>query len=94
MNEGKHSKSNFSHIIKINKGITNQMAITQSQLDDLASIQSQLVQIESQVQSITAQSNSLPSGKPLIQSNLKAMQTSINTINRELGKQMMQKQIR
>jgi hypothetical protein len=70
------------------------MAITQSQFDDLASIQSQLIQIGGQVQSITAQSNSLPTSKPLIQSNLKTIQASINTINRELGKQLMKKPIR
>jgi hypothetical protein len=70
------------------------MAITQSQFDDLTSIQSQLIQIGGQVQSITAQSNSLPTSKPLIQSNLKTIQASINTINRELGKQLMKKPIR
>jgi hypothetical protein len=70
------------------------MALTQQQADDLASIQSQLVQMGNTVQHLNMLTNNLTVGRTSIQNNFRSIQTNINAINQEAGRQLSTRRVR
>jgi K+/H+ antiporter YhaU regulatory subunit KhtT len=70
------------------------MTLTQQQANDLASIQSQLVQMGNTVQQLNMLTNSLTSSRASIQNNLRTIQASINAVNQEVGRQLATGRVR
>jgi K+/H+ antiporter YhaU regulatory subunit KhtT len=70
------------------------MALTQQEADNLANIQSQLIQVNSTLQHLTMLTNSLSTGRVNILTNLKTVQRNINDINKDVSRQLSTQKIR
>lgn len=65
--------------------------MTQQEANDLANIQSQLVQMGNQLQQVSTMTNGLTTGRTIFQNNFRSIQQSLNTVNQEVSRQLSQK---
>ena len=65
--------------------------MTQQEANDLANMQSQIIQVGNQVQQLNMMANSLTVGRTNLQNNFRSIQQSLNTINQEVSRQLSQK---
>lgn len=65
--------------------------MTQQEANDLANMQSQIIQVGNQLQQLNMMANSLTVGRTNLQNNFRSIQQSLNTINQEVSRQLSQK---
>jgi hypothetical protein len=65
--------------------------MNQQEADNLANMQSQVVQMGSQVQQLNMMANNIAVSRVTLQNNFRLIQQNLNAINQEVSRQLAQK---
>jgi hypothetical protein len=65
--------------------------MNQQEADNLANMQSQIVQMGSQVQQLNMMTNNIAVSRVTLQNNFRLIQQNLNAINQEVSRQLAQK---